>query len=983
VRRLARPIGGWWGRWLVGLVLGLIGCGVLTGTACGAVVHDYLEGPSEEISASVPGGVGEPRALGVSDGSLWEAELSRVNGFDAASGGFVSSMSGGLSSFGDGVAVGHMGGKELVYANSSGGMAVFDGGTGELLGTWSGSHVKRGVIRGVAVDDTAGETEGFVYISSGETVPSLNVVNVFDPAEALGPGEEPAGTVAVLSGTCENENAGEEVTGLTPCAGSPSQAVVPFSGPGAVAVSGFNGDVFVTDGDINGGGGTSVDVFEPVAGHVGSYRFLFKIRGPGGGAFSLVTGVAVDPVTGEVYVADRQQDVVDQFTAKGEYQGQITGISEAEPFVEETGKGVESVAAGDVGGEERVFVGDYDFAVVAGVVDVFGRSVVVPDVEAGGGAGEPTEVTPRGVVLHGTVNPLSGETGEGASCEFLYGTTRALGQHVACSAEVAEGNAPAAVEAVVENLAADTTYFYRLQAGNKSGVNPGRESEDKEFKTTGPGVLGFASEAASTAVTLNAKITPDGGVTSYYFQYSTKSTGECVATAVASSCASVPAPPGEGIGSGVGQEPVEPEVHQRLQGLSPGTVYHYRVVAVSEVEEGGALKTEVFPGPDETFVTQSPASGSGLIDGRDWELVSQPDKHGSQLLGINEGWVIQSSASGEAFTYVGSTPTEATAKGYDGFAEQIFSTRTPEGWASKNISLPHASDTGASPGQGQDYRFFSEDLSLGVAEPIGEGSFVSLAPEVFPPDTERTPYIRHNNTCSSTPETCFEPLLTSAAGYSDLPEEGTKFGGEQSSSAAPVRFDGASPDGRHVVVQSEIALSKAGAAKALYEFTEDAPLSQRLQPVSVLPGGGVVEGFLGENAQESVSLSARGAVSGDGSRVLWTGGGGSFLRDVSRGETLRVPGSFQIADREASRVFFTNNTGLEVCEVVEGAGGLACGVSDLTPGSVRHPADVLGGVLGVSEDGSYVYYVANGVLGDGAARGAKPGDCPESTREQH
>jgi hypothetical protein len=35
------------------------------------------------------------------------------------------------------------------------------------------------------------------------------------------------------------------------------------------------------------------------------------------------------------------------------------------------------------------------------------------------------------------------------------------------------------------------------------------------------------------------------------------------------------------------------------------------------------------------------------------------------------------------------------------------------------------------------------------------------------------------------------------------------------------------------------------------------------------------------------------------------------------------------------------------------------------------------GVIGASEDGSYVYFVANGVLGDGSERGAKDGTCTE------
>ncbi len=37
--------------------------------------------------------------------------------------------------------------------------------------------------------------------------------------------------------------------------------------------------------------------------------------------------------------------------------------------------------------------------------------------------------------------------------------------------------------------------------------------------------------------------------------------------------------------------------------------------------------------------------------------------------------------------------------------------------------------------------------------------------------------------------------------------------------------------------------------------------------------------------------------------------------------------------------------------------------------------------MGASEDGSYVYFVANGVLGDGAQHGAVHGDCTGRDKE--
>jgi hypothetical protein len=52
------------------------------------------------------------------------------------------------------------------------------------------------------------------------------------------------------------------------------------------------------------------------------------------------------------------------------------------------------------------------------------------------------------------------------------------------------------------------------------------------------------------------------------------------------------------------------------------------------------------------------------------------------------------------------------------------------------------------------------------------------------------------------------------------------------------------------------------------------------------------------------------------------------------------------------------------CEIIEEAGELKCRLSDLTGGSTE-PAGVTGTIPGASEDGSYVYFVATGVLTGG------------------
>jgi hypothetical protein len=159
----------------------------------------------------------------------------------------------------------------------------------------------------------------------------------------------------------------------------------------------------------------------------------------------------------------------------------------------------------------------------------------------------------------------------------------------------------------------------------------------------------------------------------------------------------------------------------------------------------------------------------------------------------------------------------------------------------------------------------------------------------------------------------------------------------------------------------------------LYEFSTAAPVGEeQLQLVSVLPATKEQEANHEGGSPTSGGVAGRGAVSADGSRVLWIGSEHIYMRDLPTQETLPIPGSVQIADREGNRVFINGPGGLEVCEIPLGTGPLECRLSDLTPTPPGQHAAVLGGVLGASEDGSYVYYASNAVLGDGAL----PGDCP-------
>jgi hypothetical protein len=953
---------------------------VVAAAASGAVLHEFLEKPSGKLSEGVPAGAKAPavtgplsevRALTVMSGHVWVGEQvagaggeTRVDEFDASTGEFEEQLPqepalGGLDR---GVAVGAGTGEREVYVGSTEGDVGVFGPSGVLQASWTGAGTPEksftessggrvASVNGVAVDHSTDKFKdwaaGDVYVATGEVgAPAgFDVVDVFSPVAG---GGEPGKVVAQLKGTC-------------PVAGScAASEVIPFSDPRAVAVSASNGDVLVVDGL-----GT-VDVFEPT---VGEYAFVRQLTGTPSGPLANISSVAADDSGGNIYVANNiAEPVVDEFSAKGEYLGRLTGTP-AGSYAEE------GVAAVAVDPETRhVFVGNSDFATNEGFVDVYGPDVVIPDVSTA----VPVEVLPTEAVLAGTVDPL----GEGeASCQFVWGASKSFGQVGVCPV-VLEGVVAVGREVRLEGLTPDAEYCYRLQAANKNGLNPGEAWQDECFVTPGPGLRNASvSDVSSSAVTFEGMVDPHGHATHAYFQYGRSTSYE---GGVA------PAAPGVDLGDGEGTVPVP---SQHVQGLTANVTYHYRLVVSNELTAG---QVSVFVGPDQTFQTQAVGGSSSPPDAPQNELVSPPDKHGAVISGISEAGVIQAAKSGTGITYFASAPTEAGAS-VGGYLEavQLLSTRGSSSWTSEDMALAHSSAAGSVPGNGHDFRFFTDELNSALVEPVGE--FTSLAPEVFPADTERTPYLRHNSTCAATAtrHTCYEPLVTGAPGFTDVPA-GTAFGGEPGVNAiGGVHFLGATEDLSHVVMSSEAPLTSAPAAvEALYEWSSGAALAEELRPVSVLAaseGGATVSAVLGENNESEHGPNARHAISGDGSRVFWSeegsDGGHLFLRDLAKGETVRldkVQGGtgtgnpdpkFQLGDSAGSVVLFSDEQQLTAgsgaenghadlyqCVIVQHAGEDECALSDLTPPVGGQRAAVQGVIAGTSSDSSYLYFVGTGVL---------------------
>ncbi len=869
----------------------------------------------------------------------------------------------------------------------------------KLTGTPGGPF--EGNLVGLAVDD---ETKA-VYVADGNE----HVVDVFS---STGKYE------GQLSGTCAN--AGESPPSCP--------TFVPFENPKGLTVDQTTHDLYVAEAN-----GAIVDVFEPEAG--GKAKYLSRF---GAGVLSFPTSVAVNEHTRNAYVGEEDPGLIDVFEASGafvppawegegtpnkafggqvhlgvdssthheygstgdevdefaesvteEYLGHVTGTPTGGGglFVPLSSAGAVAVAPSTAPTKEDLYVASTEAGEV--VVDQFGPDVVIPDVTASAAS----QVRLGSVVLNGTVNPTA-EGGE-ATCGFEYGTSTSYGKTVGCegpgssATPVPKGSAPVAVKSEpVSGLALDTIYYYRLDATNKENgeTNDGECPEDcGQFISAGPGLHGESvTDVTSTSATLQASINPnkapaDATRTSYYFQYGTESTAGCTS----STCTSVPAAPGEAIG------PAEEdlEVSQEAQPLDPSTVYYYRLVVLSELEvAAGKFETEVFDEPERTFTTQSVGSEFELPDGRQWEMVSPPDKHGAGIEPmLYEGGVIQAAEGGGAITYVASGPVVSDPPGNRSLEDtQVLSRRGPAGWGSEDIVTPTNAVGLPFVGSLTEYKWFSPDLSQGLVEPR---SGTPLPP--LEAGAERTIYLRHNNECEPTltesvPVTCYQALATAANTLPGAKLHTGSNGGES------IEFEGASPDLNHVVFSSRepLTLGAAAGPENLYEW-----VAGKLALVSVLPrtpeeeekGEAArsaseegVAAVLGYRASETSVV--RGAVSTEGSWVIWTAGVGGpsvhlYSRDMETGETVQLdvpeaglPGGgepkFRAASSDGSRVFFTDtvpltagapSNALYVCEMVVEGGRSKCRLTELAAGIGNL-------VTGASEDGSYLYFGSGGKM---------------------
>ncbi len=753
-------------------------------------------------------------------------------------------------------------------------------------------------------------------------------------------------------------------------------------------------------------------------------------------------GVAVDPVSGHLLVTvsvevsgGGHRGAVEEFdAATGGYLGEFTEAAPGVGLVQPVQLAVDS--HGDV------FVVD----VGRGVVDVFGGGHYAPSVRLGV-AGARTGAT---ATLAGAVDPetdVDTEPSTVLSCVFQYVPEAVYDANVkAHGGDVSQGFAslasggerecvPAAaalklggeydpVDTPVAGLTPGVTYRYRLVA-ESSGVLGGTEaSTARAFTAPREAELSAsASNVSASFADLRARIAPFGAATSFFFEY-----GPTTAYGHDAPALTAAEPQGAAIGSGGATGGAVEEVLQHLGGLSPGTEYHFRVVAVSQVLEAGvrSFGPATAYGSDGTFTTL-PLPGAA---GRAYELVTPAAPQGNGDLFAEQrenGRLTNKDVGAPASSGTGFLLEAHDAFGpfpFAGSGAYAFTRDYEKGeWKYKSLADP---SLGVQTSEGGGFLFDPLDLSQ-VAFTDGVGALES-----------------------ETGETATSLAGPPGGPYATLREDPAQHEGHRFAT----NILGGSQDLTHVVLQSTSTGLCTG-EPAAKELDPGSPVLCEWSRSAQQPGGPPVMGLVDEGVEGEGRLVSRcgadlgvgavggahAAVSADGSRIFFTApdpkinsgtgcwSGGASITNApqlymrSAGHTLQIsapepavsdsscphlheachPAVYWGASEDGSRVFFLSqgeltseaqSLGLHDLELYQwealGAPGpaVACGQSsaNYVPGSggclTRVSAGEPGGegrtaagarietVMAVAAHGGAVYFTAFGKLTEDATAGA-------------
>jgi hypothetical protein len=641
--------------------------------------------------------------------------------------------------------------------------------------------------------------------------------------------------------------------------------------------------------------------------------------------------IAVDPLTGHLYAAGGnvtvnnsvEVDKLKEFDASGT-GGNLLSIT---PIIEPRGLAID-------GPTSRV----YAPTVNGSNISVYGPLVTVPDVTTGAAA-ITGDTSTR---LNGTVNPDGVALEE---CFFEYGLTNAYGQTAPCAESPAEiGTGTKAVHADLSGLDAETLYHFRLAAKNPNATIRGK---DGTFKTPSkPAIKGqWSAEVGIAEATLKAHLNPENSPTTYRFEWGTD-------TSYGSATAEIP------IGSGEADR----TVGFYLDGLAPGTTYHYRVVASNGIgtTEGSDHAFTTFPTaaepksdcPNQAFRTGPSAL---LPDCRAYEMVSPVDKNGGEIkvLGSFQNFrsrLEESSADGNRFAY-SSITAFGDALSAPWTSEYVATRKEGEGWSTHAISPPRETTSSTHIPTyiklDLQYKLFSSDLSSSWLIHDTEPPLDSCAPAG---GINLNLYRRDNNTGEYEALTTVEPTDIGTIGYE-------------------LELQGVSADETHAIIRANGKLTPDAATKGLnqlYEHVRDPEGGcGELRLVSVLPDGkanstgdaSMGGRFLGLPGETRVSVVSH-ALSADGSLAFWSVAGAAlYVRDMEAGKTVQIAAGspqFWNATPDGSKALYSAGGSLYEFDTAKGLAG--------EPASTPVAA-AFEGLVATSEDMSRVYFLSSEAIG--------------------
>jgi hypothetical protein len=613
-------------------------------------------------------------------------------------------------------------------------------------------------------------------------------------------------------------------------------------------------------------------------------------------------------------------------------------------------------------------------------------AVAVPAVTIG----SPTEVTASSARFSGSVDPQGSDEAFNATWHFEYSTDDVNWTPLGDEGPLT-GSGAQSVEQVGSGLEPNRHYFVRLVASNAGGQGVSA-TPDPEFTTEGsPPSVGRQSVAdvTQTKATVKAAVNPQNEPTTFHIEYGP---ADCASNPCASTSESAP------IGSDFTDHPVS----QQITGLMPDTTYHYRVVA-----SNGTGSTS---GPDRVLTTFAPLNqppagafpGQGFLpDNRAWEMVSPPDKNGGEVAGGPT--YIRAAADGSAVSFPSVTGFGDVAGA--GLVFQYMAERTgapgTNGWSTHSIE-PRQEPVGANIATASQQPLylgeFSEDLSKGI--------FRALSPLTDAPNVDSTHNLYLRGDLRKPGPGTYQLLTDSSA---PVPPART------SPNVPGYRptFADASDDFNHILFESVLNLTDDAPAQPVGCLTNITQCLPRLYEWD--HGTRRLAGILPDGSPASSSAAGRGStasaytddtLSADGSRFFFTApvdaqgraieGSQIYLR-VLGSPTVRISASERTdcadtpdcgGDNEPDLSPDPNGAGIPMFwgSSADGSKAFFSSSEQLTdtPGSGLYAYEagsnsltlIVGGeepaVIGVSDDGSYVYFVRNatqiGVWHEGTVR---------------